>query len=235
MATVEEIRLRLSGELGAPVALRSSPRARRMALKVNAAERRVELVLPRGVSARAALSFLAEKRQWVADRLAALPPRVPFTEGAEVPVFGAPHRIVRTADPAAAFFAIADGEIRVRAPPELVAGLVRACLARLARQELAARALALAPRVGREISRVSVRDTRSRWGSCSARASLSFSWRLVFAPHAVVDAVVAHEIAHLVEMNHGPRFWRLLDGLAPHHRAAQDWLQQHRTRLLAYG
>jgi predicted metal-dependent hydrolase len=75
----------------------------------------------------------------------------------------------------------------------------------------------------------------SRWGSCSARARLSFSWRLVFAPETVVDAVVAHEVAHLVELNHGPRFWRLLDRLAPQHRTAQDWLRHHRTRLLAYG
>jgi predicted metal-dependent hydrolase len=82
---------------------------------------------------------------------------------------------------------------------------------------------------------VSVRDTRSRWGSCSGRGNLSFSWRLIFAPEAVVDYVVAHEVAHLVEMNHGPRFWRLVERLMPDGRAPRAWLDRHRSQLFAYG
>ena len=70
---------------------------------------------------------------------------------------------------------------------------------------------AASPRgIGKNVARVGVRDTKSRWGSCSSQGTLSFSWRLVFAPEAVIDYVVAHEVAHLVEMNHGPRFWRLV-------------------------
>jgi predicted metal-dependent hydrolase len=235
MASIEEQRLRIAGDLGVPVALRVSRRARRVALRIDTARRHVELVLPRGASARAGLAFLAEKRQWVAARLAALPPRIPFVEGAVVPVLGVPCRITRTTDPAAPPVAIGGGEIRVRGEPSQVALRVRAHLVALARAELAARAGALAPQIGRTVTRVSVRDTRSRWGSCSARASLSFSWRLIFAPEPVLDYVVAHEVAHLVEMNHGARFWRLVDSLAPQRRAARDWLRQHRIELLSYG
>ena len=79
-----------------------------------------------------------------------------------------------------------------------------------------------------------MRDTRSRWGSCSARASLSFSWRLIFAPEPVLDYVVAHEVAHLVEMNHGPRFWRLVASLVPDVDKPRAWLRRHRNDLLAY-
>ena len=92
-----------------------------------------------------------------------------------------------------------------------------------------------AAQIEKPIARVTVRDTKSRWGSCSARGCLSFSWRLVLAPESVVDYVVAHEVAHLAEMNHGPRFWRLVQSLTPDCAAPRAWLNRHRNQLLAYG
>ena len=83
--------------------------------------------------------------------------------------------------------------------------------------------------------RVNVRDTKSRWGSCSGQGSLSFSWRLIFAPEPVLDYVVAHEVAHLAEMNHGPRFWALVERLTPGSAGPRAWLKRHRGRLLSYG
>ena len=93
----------------------------------------------------------------------------------------------------------------------------------------------LAAQIGREVKRVSVRDTKSRWGSCSGDGNLSFCWRLIFVPEPILDHVVAHEVAHLVEMNHGPRFWRLVESLAPGRSDARRWLRRHRDRLLSYG
>lgn len=222
-------------DLGAPLAIRVSPRARRVGLRVDTAERRVELVLPRGVSPELGLRLLREKRGWVAARLDALPRRVPFAEGARVPVLGVPHRICRSLDPAAAPVTIADGEIRVRGDPLHLARRVREHLAVLARTELARRARPLALSIGRRVVRVGVRDTKSRWGSCSASGNLSFSWRLILAPEEVVDYVVAHEVAHLAEMNHGRRFWRLVERLAPGYARPRAWLDRHRAELLAYG
>ncbi len=222
-------------DLGAPLAIRVSPRARRVGLRIDAAERRVELVVPQGVPAEFGLRFLREKRGWIASRLEALPRPVPFAEGAIVPVLGVPHRIRRSLDPSAAPVAIADGEIRVRGDPAHLPRRVRDHLAILAHDELARRARPLAARIGQKILRVSVRDTKSRWGSCSSRGNLSFSWRLIFAPEEVVHYVVAHEVAHLVEMNHGPRFWRLVDTLAPGNARHRLWLDRHRAELLAYG
>jgi predicted metal-dependent hydrolase len=112
---------------------------------------------------------------------------------------------------------------------------VRDHLVAMARTELAGRARPLAARIGRKLVRVGVRDTKSRWGSCSGRGNLSFSWRLVFAPEPIIDYVVAHEVAHLAEMNHGPRFWRLVESLSPDSAAARAWLKRHRSRLLSYG
>jgi predicted metal-dependent hydrolase len=221
--------------LGVPVSIRISERARRVGLRIDSAERKVELILPRGVSERSGLRFLAAKRAWVTARLEALPQAVPFVEGAIVPLFGVPHRICRELGPAAPPVKIVDGEMRVRGDPAHLARRVRDHLVAAARAELTPRARRLAAQIGRNVARVNVRDTRSRWGSCSGQRNLSFSWRLIFAPEPVLEYVVAHEVAHLAEMNHGPRFWTLVESLAPGSAGPRAWLKQNRTRLLAYG
>jgi len=227
-------------DLGAPVSIRVNPRARRLLLRIDASARQVELVLPYGVPAEHGLKFLAAQRGWIAARLMALPVPVPFAEGAIVPVFGVPHRICRASDPAAppvAIVASAPGgaEIRVRGEPAHFARRVRDHLIALARQELTRRARLLAAQIGKPIARVGVRDTRSRWGSCSAKGCLSFSWRLVMMPESVMDYIVAHEVAHLVEMNHGPRFWQLVRTITPDPVTPRAWLKRHRARLFSYG
>jgi hypothetical protein len=234
-ALAEISRQAVTLNLGAPLAIRVSPRARRVGLRIDAARRRVELVLPRGVPAELGLRFLREKRGWIAARLEALPLPVPFVEGAVVPVLGVPHRIRRSFELSAPPVTLADREIRVRGDPAHLPRRVRDHLATLARDELTRRAQPLAAHIGRKISRIAVRDTKSRWGSCSSSGNLSFSWRLIFAPEEVVDYVVAHEVAHLAEMNHGPRFWRLVDTLAPGNARHRRWLDRHRTELLSYG
>lgn len=222
-------------DLGAPVAIRVNPRARRLFLRIDATVRQVELVLPRGVAAEHGIRFLDTQRGWIAARLAALPQPVPFSEGAVVPVLGAPHVIRRAESPLGPPVAIGDGEIRVRGDPAHLARRVRDHLVRLARQELGRRAREVAAQIGKPVARITVRDTKSRWGSCSSSGALSFSWRLVLAPEAIVDYVVAHEVAHLVEMNHGPRFWRLVRTLNGDAAASRAWLKRHRSRLFSYG
>lgn len=221
--------------LGVPVSIRVNARARRLLLRVDASSRSVELVLPHGVPAEHGLKFLAAHRGWIAARLDALPPPVQFIEGATVPVLGVMHRICRASDPAAPPVIILDGEIRVRGAPEHVARRVRDHLMRLARAELSRRARIYAAQIGKPITKVGVRDTKSRWGSCSATGALSFSWRLILAPEAIVDYVVAHEVAHLAEMNHGPRFWRLVRTLTPDCATPRAWLKRHRNGLFSYG
>jgi predicted metal-dependent hydrolase len=235
VSLAEAQRRAIALDLGAPISIRVNARARRLLLRIDPSARQVELVLPQGVPPEHGLRFLETQRGWIAARLEALPRPVPFTEGAIVPVFGAPHRIVRESDPAAPPVSITDGEIRVRGAPDHIARRVRDYLTRLARQELSRRARRYATQIGKPVARVTVRDTKSRWGSCSSEGALSFSWRLVMAPEAVLDYVVAHEVAHLVEMNHGPRFWRLVRTLTPDCATPRAWLKRHRTELLSYG
>ena len=221
--------------LAAPVAIRVSPRARRLSLRVDAAARGVELVLPRRFAADAAIGFVARHRGWIASRVATIPPPLRLADNAVVPVFGIPHRIRHVTERRAAPVTIADGEIRVRGEPAHLPRRITDHLKTLARREFSSRAGALAARLGKTVTRVSVRDPKSRWGSCSSKGALSFSWRLIFAPEAVMDYVVAHEVAHLVEMNHGQRFWRVVASLVPDAAGPRAWLKRHRNELMSYG
>jgi predicted metal-dependent hydrolase len=221
--------------LGAAVRVRVSARARRIVLRIDQAERVIVLVLPPRMPLRRGLQFLAAQRRWIETRLAALPHRVALVEGATVPVLGVPHLICRTFDPDAPTVALGIGEIRVRSHPAQLPQRVRDYLSAAARAELTRRACDFAARIGQKVNRIGVRDPASRWGSCSTTGNLSFSWRLIMAPEPVLDYVVAHEVAHLAEMNHGRRFWQLVECLAPGSATQRAWLKRHRNQLMAYG
>jgi predicted metal-dependent hydrolase len=219
-----------------PVRVRTNPRARRLALRIDAQGEAVDLVLPPRTSLPRALSFLESNRGWLVERLSALPPRTVFEDGAEVPILGATYRIrhmLRQRGQGPVW--IEGRELRVTGDPAHLERRVGDFLKDMARDELARRARRLAARLDRKVARVSVRDTTTRWGSCSASGNLAFSWRLILAPEPVLDYVVAHEVAHLVEMNHGPRFWRLVDRLSPEADKQRVWLNRNRARLLRIG
>ena len=183
------------------------------------------------------MSFAAEKAVWLRDRLARLPPRIPFRDGAIVPVLGLSHRIRQTT--ATDLFQTEvrreAGELLAVCHPDDVSVRVGEWFRDSAYDILARRATAAADRIGAEVTRVSVRDPRTRWGSCSESGTLSFSWRLFMAPEWVMDYVVAHEVAHLREMNHGQAFWRLVGHLVDRIDDARSWLHRSGPRLHRYG
>jgi predicted metal-dependent hydrolase len=220
-----------------PIRLRVSERARRVALRIDGRGQAVELVLPRRSPLESGLRFLDQNRDWVEARLKDLPPRLPFADGVEIPVLGERLRIrhLKRRVPGHGPVWVENGELRVTGDEAHLPRRVRDFLVGRAREELSRRARIFANRVERRITRISVRDMTSRWGSCSSSGSLSFSWRLIFAPESVMTYLVAHEVAHLVVMNHGPRFWRLVDTLVPNARVQQDWLHRHRTALMRFG
>lgn len=224
--------------LSAPLELRESARATRMTLRVDAGRGLVQVVIPVGVSEADARRFVGRHDGWLRARLAAMPPQLPFAEGAIVPFLGIDHVIRHLPDLTGATRR-ADGAILVGGRAEHVPRRVRDFLMAEARRELAARARAKAAAIGARVAAVTVRDTRSRWGSCSATGRLSFSWRLILTPEPVLDYVVGHEVAHLKEMNHSARFWALCAQLTaelnPDVAVPRAWLKTNGTRLLRYG
>jgi predicted metal-dependent hydrolase len=213
---------------------RRSSRARRVSLRIDPSDGAVVVTLPPRASRTAGLSLLRNHADWVASRLAALPEALPFTEGALVPICGVPHRVRHRPDLRGGAWLEA-GELHVTGAAEFIGRRVRDFLRAEAKRRLAALVSVKAAAVGRLPRRLTVKDTSSRWGSCSSDGSLAFSWRLVMTPEFVQDYVAAHEVAHLRHMNHGPGFWALVEELTPHKGAAIPWLRREAPRLLRAG
>ncbi|MFQ5766019.1 MAG: M48 family metallopeptidase, partial [Rhodospirillales bacterium] len=190
--TVQETAVELRGR-PVPVRLQRNPRARRIILRIDAHGTDadgVAVTLPRGAKPAEGLALVREKADWVLGRLGALRPRVPFEPGEAVPVLGR-ERVIRPVAPGRGVVRLEETEILVAGRPEHLARRVRDWLKAEARREIMPLVRDKAAALGRRPGRVTIRDTRSRWGSCSAEGNLSFCWRLVMAPVAVLDYVVA--------------------------------------------
>ncbi|WPZ35736.1 SprT family zinc-dependent metalloprotease [Thalassobaculum sp. OXR-137] len=222
-----------------PVPVRRSARARRMLLRVDPVRGGPELVLPAGAKIDAARTFATKNLGWLRARLAHLPARTAFVSGATVPILGRPHLIRHRPDQRGGVWRVEDPdgsvELHVSGTAEHLPRRLTDFLKGEARRTVGPRAKLHAEALGRKVGRVTVRDTATRWGSCSSRGDLSFSWRLVLAPEEVLDYVVAHEAAHLVEMNHSDRFWALVELLMPDYKRPRTWLKRHGSKLHAYG
>lgn len=224
---------------GVPVAVRRSGRARRMTLRVDPVTAEAVITVPPTAPSAQVRDFLDRHTGWIAERQAAHPGQTPFAPGNSVPIEGVPHRIEHRPGRGRPVLP-GDGVLMVTGPdPACVPRRVREHLHHRARDRLGALSRAKAahlPSHARALVAVTLKDTRSRWGSCSTTGRLSFSWRLIMAPAPVIDYVVAHEVAHLAEMNHGPRFWRLCAALTDGDvDASKTWLKREGMSLHRYG
>jgi len=221
------------------VRVRRHRQARRYTLRIVSATREVVLTIPPRGTLQQARDFAQKHGAWIAARLDRLPRAAPFADGAVVPLRGVAHRIVHRRFVRGTVWTDADaaGEplICVAGDAPHIDRRVADFLRREARFDLDAASRRFANELGVEVKRVAVRDQASRWGSCSTTGVLSFSWRLILAPSFVLDYLAAHEVAHLVEMNHSARFWRIVQGLCPDHERAKVWLDVHGADLHRYG
>ena len=221
------------------VRVRRHRQARRYTLRIDSAAREVVLTMPPRGSLKEAREFAQKHGGWIAARLKRLPKAAPFTHGITLPLRGVPHRIVhRRASRGTVWIEIDDDGDRslcVAGEEPHIARRINDFLKREARSDLESASRSAAGRLGVRVKRVSIRDQSSRWGSCSTTGSLSFSWRLILAPPFVLDYLAAHEVAHLIEMNHSRRFWRLVERTCPHAGRAKTWLDAHGTDLHRYG
>ncbi len=217
----------LRGDPDVPLLVRRSPRARRITLRVSSLDGRVTLTLPAKGSARAALDFARSREDWIRARLSSQPTAAVPVVGDIMEVDGRPRLIVALGRRGARL--LADEIVIPRGAPP--APHVAACLKLAARDRLASSVERYAGALERTPGRLTLRDTRSRWGSCSSAGDLMFSWRLILAPPRVLDYVAAHEVAHLERMDHSPAFWSVVERLMPGHAAPRAWLRANGAKL----
>jgi hypothetical protein len=221
------------------IRIRRHRQARRYTLRVQAAKREVVLTIPPRGTLKEARIFVEKHRAWIAARLGRLPLAAPFAQDVVVPLRGEPHRITHRQGARGTVWTETDGRdarlLCVAGQAQHLTRRVADFLQREAKRDLEAASRRFARDLGVAIRRLSVRDQASRWGSCSSTGVLSFSWRLILAPGYVLEYLAAHEVAHLVEMNHSARFWRLVSRLVPEHQCAKAWLDAHGAELHRYG
>jgi len=208
--------------------------ARRMTLRYDAQRHLIRLTMPPRAPAKLGLKFIDEKREWLTHQMEKAPQPTPFEDGMELPILGKTCTL-RHVDVPRGRVELKGGVLYVPCLPEHFSRRTTEWLKHHVRDALVAEVSEMAPKLGVKFKQVRVRDTSSRWGSCSASGNLSFSWRLVFAPRHVLHYLAAHEVAHLKEMNHSQAFWDAVAKIDPQHEKARAWLSHYGSELHRYG
>lgn len=219
------------GKAAKPVRIVYNARARRMILRLDQRDGVPVLTAPPGVARSAIDQFLSQQQGWIARQSASRLPIVPLVDGAVFPFRGEDH-VIRHCPALPRSPVIADGFLHVGGAGESLDRRIIRFLRSEARSVLSERVALHAQCLGVTPTRITIRDTRSRWGSCSAKGALNFSWRLIMAPPSILDYVAAHEVAHLLEMNHSARFWAHVDRLVDNRTEARKWLRSHGHDLM---
>jgi len=213
------------------IRLRRSTRARRLSLRISNKDGSVSLTVPRRASVRSALAFANDQQDWLRQNLARQPDQISLGFGGAVMLDGQAVRVVQGVGRG---IHLVNGQLEVPGHEAEVGARLRGYLKTYARDQLAQASESYAKLLDVRISKITLRDTRSRWGSCTAQGNLMYSWRLAMAPKSVRDYVAAHEVCHLRELNHSPAYWALVAQVVPDYRDRRDWLREHGASLHRY-
>lgn len=221
----------LPGSPPVEIVLKRSARARRFSLRVSRLDGRVTLSLPARARESEAMAFARAQEGWIRETLAEMPQQAGVGIGSLIPVEG---RLLRLAPATGRGVRVEGDSLLIPGDPAQAGVRAGAFLRALARERLVAASDRYAAMIGRRVARVTLRDTRSRWGSCAQDGALMYSWRLVMAPVPVLDYVAAHEVAHMEQMNHSPAYWAVVDRLYPNWQVQRKWLHAEGQALHQY-
>jgi predicted metal-dependent hydrolase len=213
-----------------PVHTRISARAKRIILRADPSQQRIELVYPKRTSKKQAEAFLAKQQLWIHQQIARWEPVKRFTPGTSVPILGKSYEITLLTDSLRGTPVVLDdatGKLYVRGDTAHVARRVKDYLKKRCKETASELLTHYSAQLGVTYRKMLVRDTISRWGSCSSDGTISLCWRLIMMPEKVFAYVVAHEVAHLKEMNHSLEFWKHVAMLEPEFKAHRAWLKVH--------
>lgn len=211
------------------VTARLSLKAKHIAIRITPTNE-VELVLPRRADFAKAYQFLVGKELWIRNKLRKTKTPIPLSEKPKtISIFGVEHELVFSDKTISQPIKILDHKIIIShvVAEDKINSIITFHLKKLIKVEIEKYANLKAAELNVKYSKISVKDTTSRWGSCSSNGALSFSWRLILAPRDVMEYVVVHELCHLIEMNHSHRFWKLVAKTYPSHHEARIWLKKH--------
>jgi predicted metal-dependent hydrolase len=225
-AKTNSVELRALGE-PISVAVRESNKARRISICVR--DEKVELILPYGAPKNEAYKFLLTKERWIREKFMKV---IKIVQGSEkLPdqlfILGKMHDVHYVHSSNEFAVTLKDECITVYSPKDHAGDVLKHYLQQYILDEISRLAKLLAKENGFRYSKISVKELKTRWGSCSSLGNLSFNWRIIFAPHSVLQYLIVHELCHLKEMNHGPKFWKLVEKIFPNYRMSMLWLKKN--------
>lgn len=215
-----------------PLIAKKHPRARRLVVRYDARGECVKLTLPRYVSLKSAVEFAESKAGWIEAQMHKHI-RTVFENGADIPLFGETMKLVHIGG--RGVVRCEENTLYISGNSEFLERRVRDYIKQETKKIIITRAEHYAEAAGVTFRGVSLRDSSSRWGSCSAKGALSFCWRLAFAPLSVLDYVVCHEVAHLRHHNHSAAYWKLVEQLCPNYATHERWLKNHGQSVWGWG
>ncbi len=234
---LEPIQIMLAGEMRL-VNLRRTAKTQRYTLRLKPGTRELVVTMPPRGTLGQARSFLTRHEGWLEARLKSLPDKIAFIHGASVPFQGEMHVITHMEGSRGTVWVDRHENtplLKVAGNKEHIARRVADFLKRAAKEKLGEATCKYAAQLDVSIKRITIKDTTSRWGSCSSQGAISYSWRIIMAPDYVLDYLAAHEVAHRREMNHSARFWTLLRSMCSETDRAEIWLKKHGRSLHEYG
>ncbi len=218
------------------LSVKISPKAKRLALRLDSRTRKVNLVIPKRASLKKAYEFAESYQDWINDKIDGLPCPVPYKDGTILPIMGKEIvlRIVK-GNTKLTRFNLTPKELVVETSLEDIAPRIGRYLRNMAHEELEKLAHQKAAKLQKKLSKFVVRDMKSRWGSCSIDGRMTLSWRLIFAPMSSIDYVISHEAAHLIHPDHGKDFWALCEKISDDFKTGYDWMHKKGSSLGRYG
>lgn len=214
-----------------------STRAKRMTLRLDTKNRQVKLVVPQKASLHKAEEFVWAHEDWIQKQLSELAPSIPFIDGTKIPLLGADTAldIYYDQDLKRTSIALKNNTLSVKTNKTDPTGRILRHLKHIAREELTALTHQKAKTIDKTVKAIQIRDPKTRWGSCHEDGRISLSWRLILAPPEAMDYVVAHEVAHMIHMNHGKLFWALCEDLCSNYQKGKKWMRSQGHTLHSYG
>ncbi|MCP4393282.1 MAG: M48 family metallopeptidase [Alphaproteobacteria bacterium] len=216
-----------------PLDIKRNSKAKRCILRVNHIKQSIDLTIPKRYRTEKAVKFARSQILWIEKQIEQMPEKINFYDGITIPVAGRPTTITRAKHPQAGTKQIED-TIIISGHTEHFNRRTKDFLKKEAKRVFTNIANKMAEKMGKKIKKISVKDTHSRWGSCNSAGNISYSWRLILAPVHVMEYVIAHEVAHLAELNHSEAFWNQVGKLLPNYHKAKKWLKENGNSLHLY-
>jgi len=224
---------KIKSKFGFNLEVKTSLKAKRISLKIDAKKKLPVVTLPKFCTANYAIDFIERHLDWIDESLNKIPEKVIFNHGDQISIMGQIYEVNHCPDARAGVW-LEDGKVNISGGAEFLNSRLKNFIKKVAKNELSKLARQKAKDINCYVNNIVVKDTKTRWGSCSTKSNINFSWRIVLAPSIVIDYLISHEVCHLIHHNHSKEFWAELDNLAIDMKTGKEWLKESGNGLFSY-